>query len=135
VVSGVGLSFLIGLYDANNQLLSDENQATASFRVQAVGFNQTVSLFGAEAIAKDGLFNFTGFTVSTTPGSQLILELNVALPYTSNSNVEQNSISKLITVSVRKCGRGESFSVNETCKVCPPGTYDLLPREQIHDCL
>jgi hypothetical protein len=61
--------------------------------VQAVGFNQTVSLFGAESIAKNGQFNFTGFTISTTPGSQLILELNVALPYTSNSNSAQNSIS------------------------------------------
>ena len=74
------------------------------------------------------MFNFTGFTISTTPGTRFILELNVALPYSSNSNVAQNSISQLITVFVRQCGRGEAFTTNETCQVCPPGTYDLIAR-------
>jgi len=87
VVSGVPLSFYINVTDENDVTMEDINQATASFRVSWQNSTnwrnetayQIISLMGQDAIAHDGQFNFTGFTIITEPNSTFHLELTVNL--------------------------------------------------------
>jgi hypothetical protein len=56
-----------------------------------------VDLIGNEAVASQGVFNFTGFTVVTEPGSDLILELVVRMN-SLTSEIEFEVVNHLIKI-------------------------------------
>lgn len=39
-----------------------------------------------------------------------------------------------IVVSVRTCGRGETWTYDDRCNACSPGTYNLVPMSKIGNC-
>ena len=129
VVSGTPLSFNINITDANGQLYSAENSATAAFLHFGYMAENDVSLLGSEAVANGGVFNFTGFTIITQPNSTIEIELVVNIR-TETSTVDFTTENFMIEVYVRPCRPGEAFTPEGKCEVCPSGTYLLeAPRE------
>lgn len=87
---------------------------------------------GQDAIAEDGQFNFTGFTIITEPNSTFHLELTVNLR--SEATLDQFFVNTLVWVHVRPCLPGEEFSHDETCTICPRGTYSLVQPYDVTYC-
>ena len=65
VVSGTPLSFNINITDHMGELVKSENMANAKYRILDQDQENTVSLLGQDAIAIEGVFNFTGMTIVT----------------------------------------------------------------------
>lgn len=90
-------------------------------------------MLGNEAVSNDGVFNFTGFTVITEPGTNFTLELTVNME-SETSVLELMSRNFLIKVFVRKCLPGEEFTPDEKCALCPRGTYLLEAATEVQAC-
>lgn len=133
LVSGMEVAMLLNITDEYGVNYEDENQATAKFRIYSQNSTNMVTLNGHEAVAADGVFNFTGFSVTSEPGSELRLELVVRMP-SLNLDAEYITVNRVIPVKLRKCKAGEEFTPDEKCKVCPEGTYNLVAPKEVKAC-
>ena len=114
-------------------MVRSENMANAKYRILDQDQANTVSLLGQDAIAIEGVFNFTGMTIVTQPGSRIILELTVNMKQ-EGSNLPLFARNERTTVQVRPCYKGEEFTQDERCVRCAPGTYLLEAPTEVRSC-
>ena len=77
-MSGIPISFLIYIVDQNQVILTNENTATANLTIaDQTDPDDYIFLWDNHAVAQEGIFNFTGFTVVATPGVNFTVGLNI----------------------------------------------------------
>lgn len=134
VVSGQALTLEIGVYVktvTQDIIFTNENAATAAFKVVNKTKNAEIQIIGGISIAQAGVFNFTGITFVTEPGNLFKVEL--VFNYTSDSKGTETK-SYYWDIDVRPCARGESWTETNKCQLCPYGTYNLDPMTAKGNC-
>jgi hypothetical protein len=74
-----------------------------------------------------GVYRFNNVTVSAIPGTPVNLALNIAGVQTYGNNVSFMNTPLSFTVALRPCYLGESYLTDNSCKMCPAGTYLFFP--------
>eukprot|EP00347_Sterkiella_histriomuscorum_P000895 403374110 len=124
-VSGQKLSssLLIGIYDQNDQLISNDNQSetllTSSDLTMQVSQNNKI-------IAQNGIFEFSDMIFVAKPSyTTQIKFITTAVNSALYSQVTGNSFQDFeVNISFRECIEGE-ITQNNMCIECQKGTYSL----------
>ncbi|CDW73142.1 UNKNOWN [Stylonychia lemnae] len=108
IVSGIGFSFTITMYDQEGKQMLEENSAVASLKLnQTFGISEIV-LSNNEAVALKGIFNFSNVLLIAKPGSKI-----------------DNPV--LFLAETRLCIAGEQYTTDHRCNKCPIYTYNYFP--------
>jgi hypothetical protein len=123
--SGVPFSqpIALGLYDELNQLVVSDNLSKGFLRASL----QTALVTGLQMVqARQGVFTFTGLSVTDAPGTRMSLQLTSdAIDY-ADPNPNTGLVSRIISIdlALRSCILGEIIS-NSVCDLCAAGTYSF----------
>ena len=128
IASGIAFILQIQIVDSFNQTLVFDGKSIAIIKQDInLSVNQSLILENSLATSKSGVFTFPNLVIKTKPDTSFNLTVYVTFlgfsnPYQQNILIVNNSF----LFSSRKCIFGEIRQLDNTCKLCPSGTYSLI---------
>ncbi|CAG9312679.1 unnamed protein product [Blepharisma stoltei] len=117
---------LIALVDQSNSIIQTDNWSTA----ELIAINSTTQISGKIKVTSvKGIFNFSEFSISEEPGSDIqIMVTSIAIDTDKLKNSGEDFFSKNLVFNgnIRKCEIGE-IKTGKNCEICPEGFYSLNP--------
>jgi hypothetical protein len=117
---------MITIYDQEGNIMVEENQATASLKVNT-SILEGVLLSNNEAQASKGIFYFNNVLLIAKPGSLLKLSLQFRGIETYSNPVEFIDQPIQVSVTTRDCVSGEEYTTDGRCLKCERDKYLYEP--------
>ncbi|CAG9325672.1 unnamed protein product [Blepharisma stoltei] len=127
-------SLKIELRDQYGNLVTTDNTSSGNLKA----YNSTTAISGTtETIAQHGIFNFSNFIISETPGSIAMIEISTS-SIDPEKQISSNDFTNyystvILQIMLRNCTSGE-FDTGSTCQKCEKGKYSLNPSTECKAC-
>ena len=135
VASGQNFSFYVLITDAlNQQIISSVNLKFSLTCVPIFIFQDNIRLMINKGVvySNNGFVIFEKVSITFKPFSYLKCQINYQYPQdllfesTNPSNIKLDRVVNInMSIFVRDCAPGELYQLDETCFLCPFGTYAL----------
>ena len=124
---------LFGSYDSYNSLIKTDNSSLLNLNL----INSKDSSISGSTIfkAENGIFTISNFTVTSSPGKTLFLEVSSpSVPKNPALNDNSQYISsQILMIKLRNCTNGEQI-LETSCKKCENSTFLIEPAKVCLSC-